>query len=488
MNEFRDPKRDVAEAARRIQQALTRLGYCYLTKDGHLVEVTFSRLGLVEDKYGLLEVDTSRLPPRVNVARLVHPDTLHHLTAVVGKPVKKLNTTGLTYCVILKPQPRKPLPRRVELDLNSRSPGDYMIPIGEGREGPVWRSLLDTSHILVGGESRSGKSTWLNAMLVSLLTAHGPEELQLALIDPKTVEFLAYRGIPHLLADVATEVEEATTVTEVLVAEMERRQALFTALMARNLATYNAQADESLPLVVVMVDEVTDIALLAGLHSPFYTNLIRLASKAGSFGIVLVLATQNPKAEVLNTLIRGNCSTRIAFRVVTPEHSRTILGIGGAQDLPQSIRGRMLARLEAQPVELQGYLVTDQVIRTVTDRLRAQPPSPLSPGEAQLVLYALHYLDGRFKIRELSKAFPQFSYRRIKDFSQRWQQRGWLVAGPTRADSKAVTSELARLAAITLTKGSPPDRNPGHTVTRDTGGHTTVEMVTRRSPQEKTEA
>jgi len=451
---LRDPGREVAEAARRVQQALTQLGHCYLTRDGRLVEVTFSRLGLVGDKYGLLEMDTTRLPPRVNVARLVHPDTLHHLTAVVGKPVKKLNTTGLTYCVVLKPQPRKQLPRRVELDMNTRPPGKYMIPIGEGRKGPVWRSLLDTSHILIGGESRSGKSTWLNAMLISLLNAHGPDELRLALIDPKTVEFLLYHGIPHLFTTVATEVEEATTVTEMLIAEMERRQALFTAVMARHLAGYNAQANELLPLVVTVVDEVTDIALLAGLHSPFYTNLIRLASKAGSFGIVLVLATQNPKAEVLNTLIKGNCSTRIAFRVTTPEHSRVILGVGGAQDLPQTVRGRMLARLDAQPVELQGYLATDEVIRAATDRLRAQPPSPLSLKEAQLVLYALHYLGGLFKVRELSEAFP-ISYRRIATLSQRWEQRGWLLPGATRQESKAVSSELVRLAEVALS-GWPP--------------------------------
>ncbi|MBC7249302.1 MAG: DNA translocase FtsK [Anaerolineae bacterium] len=467
-----DPKQEVAEAARRVQQALTRLGHCYLTKDGRLVEVGFSRLGVVGEQYGLLEVDTTRLPPRVNVARLVHPDTLHHLTAVVGKPVKRLNTTGLTYCVVLKPSPRKRLPKRIELDLTTRPAGEYMVPIGEGREGPVWRSLLDTSHVLIGGESRSGKSTWLNAMLVSLLNVYGPDSLRLALVDPKSVEFVAYRGIPHLLTGVATEVDDATAVTEALIAEMERRQSLFTAIMARNLVSYNAKADEPLPLVIAVIDEVTDIALQAGLRSPFYTNLIRLASKAGSFGIVLVLATQNPKAEVLNTLIRGNMSTRIAFRVATPEHSRVILGVGGAQNIPQTIRGRMMARLDARPVELQGYLVDDDVVKAITNRLRAQPPSPLSTEEAQLVLYAMHYLDGLFKIRELHEAFPGLSYRRIKRISQRWERRGWLRPGSTRRDSKVVTPELAQVANVTLANQlcgvgpRPKSRSHGHT------GHT----------------
>jgi len=163
-----------------------------------------------------------------------------------------------------------------------------------------------------------------------------------------------------------------------------------------------------------------------------------------------LLATQNPKAEVLNTLIRGNMSTRIAFRVATPEHSRVILGVSGAQNIPQTIRGRMMARLDARPVELQGYLVDDDVVKAITNRLRAQPPSPLPVEEAQLVLYAMHCLDERFKIRELHEAFPGLSYRRIKNVSQRFERRGWLTPGVTRRDSKVVTPELARLANITL--------------------------------------
>ena len=111
-----------------------------------------------------------------------------------------------------------------------------------------------------------------------------------------------------------------------------------------------------------MIDEVSDIALQCGLRSAFYKNLIRLSSKGAAFGLILVLATQNPKAEVLNTLIRGNMSTRIAFRVSSVEHSRTILGLGGAQKLPRTIRGRMLARLDESLVELQGFYVSDEAV------------------------------------------------------------------------------------------------------------------------------
>ena len=148
-------------------------------------------------------------------------------------------------------------------------------------------------------------------------------------------------------------------------------------VFARNLLTYNERvaqrgSDEAaLPLILVVIDEVSDIALQCGLRSAFYKNLIRLSSKGAAFGLILVLATQNPKAEVLNTLIRGNMSTRIAFRVSSAEHSRTILGTGGAQKLPRTIRGRMLARLDESLVELQGFYVSDEAVLALAQRWAA---------------------------------------------------------------------------------------------------------------------
>jgi hypothetical protein len=448
-NELRDPRWEVTEAARRIRQALTRMGLCYATKDGHLVEVSYSRVGLVGHEYGLLEVDLQRLPRKVTVNKLVHRDTLHHLTAVVGKPVKKLNTTGLTYCVVLRPTPKKRLPKRVGLDIDTRPPGEYMIPIGQGHKGAVWRSLLDTSHILVGGESRSGKSTWLNSMLAALLNTYSADDVNLVIIDPKGVEFTAYAGIPHLATSIAEESKQSGEVTDWLMGEMSRRRRLFAGCFARNLVSYNSRVRERLPLIVTVIDEVTDIALQCGLRSRFYTNLIRLASKAGSFGIVLVLATQNPKAEVLNTLIRGNLSTRIAFRVATPGHSRTILGTKGAEDLPREIRGRMLARLDAGLVELQGFLVTDAEILALVQRLGGGPVClRLEPIERDLVAYAVERLDGGFKIGALARAFAddeRTSAWRIRKLAERWEQEGLLTKPAHAAAPRRITPRLLSL-------------------------------------------
>jgi hypothetical protein len=401
-----------------------------------------------------------RLPPRVRIDKLVDRETLHHLTAVVGKPVHKLNTTGLTYCVELKPQPVRRLPQTAPLNLNARNArpeGRYLIPVGQSTEGPEWRSLLDTSHILVGGESRSGKSTWLNAMLVALLTTHTPDELRLALIDPKGVEFTPYDGLPHLVRPVAIAPHTASAVTSWLVDEMDRRRELFAGVYARNLETYNERARQRgadpLPLLLVVIDEVSDIALQCGLRSAFYKSLIRLSSKGAAFGLILVLATQNPKAEVLNTLIRGNMSTRIAFRVSSVEHSRTILGQGGAQELPRTVRGRMLARLDDAMVRLQGFYVPDDAVLAVARRWVERSQPELTPDERALVAYALAELDGAFPIGRLYAQFKgQISHRQLIKLGRRWEGRGWLSTPASVTEPRRITDSLRGALA-----GSEPD-------------------------------
>jgi hypothetical protein len=452
-----DPKFEVYEAAERIRNALTRLGYCYRTKNDDLIEISYRQLGVVSDQYGVLEVDVQRLPPRVSIAKLTHPNTIHHLKAVVGKPVHKLNTTGLTYCIELQPRHKQRLPSKIELDLRTRPSGAFMIPIGQNKQDAEWRSLFETSHILVGGESRSGKSTWLNAMLIALLSTYTPREFQLALIDPKGVEFTPFDGIPHLVKPVAINPRKASEVTGWLVAEMDRRRDLFAGVFARNLATYNQRAAKldapTLPLILVVIDEVSDIALQAGLKSAFYKNLIQLSSKGAAFGLIMVLATQNPKAEVLNTLIRGNMSTRIAFRVTTSEHSRTILGLPGAHKLPRTIRGRMMARMEGALVELQGFHVPDEAVLALTRRWAQASGPTLLPIERALVIYAREELDGAFPIKRIYEQFKgQISHRQLVKLGQRWEHNGWLSPPESVVDARRITQELVRLAFQSASK------------------------------------
>ena len=358
---------------RGVRHTLLNRGLYGKRDGGGIHEVSWRRTVLLDD-LGVVafEVDVGRLP--IKIERLLDPAVAHQMQASLGgRRVRVTNSQGLLFSVALGPEePRQGthLPQRVVLDLGGCPPGKYVIPVGQGRSGPVWRSLLETGHILVGGESGSGKSTWLHAMLIALLSVHAPTELQVTLVDPKQVEFQVYRGLPHLLAPVATEANEASAATARLLAELDRRRTCFTEVGARNLVNYRHLTGDPLPLVLLVVDEVTDIALEAGLKSSFYKDLIRLVSKGRAFGLVVVLATQNPKAEVLNTLIRGNMSTRIAFRVATASHSRTILGMCGAEKIPRSVRGRLVARLDRDLEDLQGFDIMDEQVRTLTSQLR----------------------------------------------------------------------------------------------------------------------
>jgi len=441
---------------RGVRHTLLNRGLCRQRKDGSIQEVAWRRTILLDD-LGIVafEVDVQRLP--VKIEQLLNPEVAHQMQASLGgRQVKVTNSRGLLFGIKLEPEEPKPkvrLPRRISPDANDRPEGDFLIPFGVSENGPVWRSLQDTSHILVGGESGSGKSTWLNAMLIALLEAHTPQELQVAIVDPKEVEFQTYRGVLHLFAPVATEVDDATALTARLLEEIDRRRALFTSIGARNLRAYNRRADKPLPRLLLVVDEVTDIALQAGLKSQFYKDLIRLVSKGRAFGLVVVLATQNPKAEVLNTLIRGNMSTRIAFRVVTAEHSRVILGQGGAQNLPRTIRGRMLARLDGEPVTLQGFFVSNDETTALTARLRSEPVQILSDLERALVTFAVQQLDGRFIVNRLTAAFKeQTTHYQIQQLAKRWEARGWLTAPAHATDARRVTEELLGLA-LSLMKG-----------------------------------
>lgn len=458
-----DQERYLTGLFRGVCHTLHNRGLYQQRRDGSIREVAWKRTLLFPD-LGVVafQVDTMRLP--VKIERLVDPDVAHQIqTSLGGRRVVVTNSRGLAFGVALEPEEPKPkarLPRRAVLDLEARPQGAHLIPIGQGTEGPLWVSLLTAGHILVGGESGSGKSTWLNAMLVALLHYHSPGELRVAIADPKQVEFMAYRGIPHLFAPVATEVDEATALTARVLAELERRMALFARAGAKNLAAYNRRAYESLPLLLLVIDEVTDIALEAGLKSSFYQNLIRLVSKGRAFGLSVILATQNPKAEVLNTLIRGNLSTRIAFRVTTADHSKTILGLSGAQNLPRTIRGRLpfvlgpkdpgLARLAGAPVTLQGFYVADEEIAALTARLRSEPFQTLTGQERAMVRYACEELGGAFDHRRVAAGFDEASEWQVRKLAERWEREGLLAPAENTSQGRVprqVTGELAALAA-----------------------------------------
>jgi hypothetical protein len=448
-----DVKAATREAARLIRQGLTQLGHCYQTKDGGLVEVSFASVQFVEDAYALVEVDTRRLPPRVTISKLVHPETLHHLTAVVGKPVKRLNTTGLTYCVALKPQRKQRLPRLVELDLTHRPTGDYVIGFGLSREGEVWKPLEKLRHIVVAGSTDSGKSAFLRSLLYQLCKSSGPVELYLT--DMEGLTFAAFEGVPQLAHPIAESVEDATQIAFRLVQEMERRAALYqaTGRFPEKLSEYHAAIANNppipniqypisiLPWIVAIFDEFTALMDEAGKRSDLYRLVGQLAMRGRKYGITLVFAGQDFKADLLGTRITNQLRTRVQFACATAYQSQVVLGKSGAEKI--TTPGRALVSFGGKIIEVQTFWVDKERVLG----LRREPISPLSGDEQELVHYALEHLGGKFNIHDLAEAFKgRVSQRRIEQLSRAWEARGWLVAGPTRADGKTISEELRELA------------------------------------------
>ena len=247
------------------------------------------------------------------------------------------------------------------------------IPFALGRDvsGKAWISdLSKMPHMLVAGATGSGKSVCLNVLLVSLLYGFGPDDLKLVMIDPKRVELQVYNGIPHLVTPVITETEKAVNALKWGLREMNRRFDLLAKFGARDIASYNSRAEERLPFLVFIIDEMADLMVTA-MHE-VEGPIVRLAQMARAVGIHLVLATQRPSVDVLTGLIKANVPARFAFAVASSTDSRTILDTVGAEKLLG--RGDMLFQTSdmSSPKRVQGAFVSDDEISRVVEFLKSK--------------------------------------------------------------------------------------------------------------------
>jgi S-DNA-T family DNA segregation ATPase FtsK/SpoIIIE len=248
------------------------------------------------------------------------------------------------------------------------------IVIGKDIAGlPVVGSLDKMPHMLVAGQTGSGKSVMINALLTSLLYRNSPSELKLILVDPKQVEMAPYADIPHLLTPVITEPEKCISALKWAVAEMERRYRTLAENKKRNITEYNnVMKEEGMPYIVIVIDELADLMMMAA--RDVEALIVRIAQKARAVGIHLVLATQRPSVDVITGLIKANVPARIAFTVASQVDSRTIIDGVGAEKLLGM--GDMLFSTSdmPKPKRVQGALITDEETNAVTDFLRMQRP------------------------------------------------------------------------------------------------------------------
>lgn len=268
---------------------------------------------------------------------------------------------------------------------------------------PVIVDLAKMPHLLVAGTTGSGKSVGINAMILSMLFKSTPDQVRMIMIDPKMLELSVYDGIPHLLTPVITDMKDAANGLRWCVAEMERRYKLMSALGVRNLAGFNKKVEEarkvgkpimdplwqpdpmlleeeqsapeleSLPCIVVIVDELADMMMVVG--KKVEELIARIAQKARAAGIHLVLATQRPSVDVLTGLIKANIPTRVAFMVQSKVDSRTILGEGGAEQLLGHGDMLLLPPGGGVATRVHGAFVSDEEVhRVVADwKQRGEP-------------------------------------------------------------------------------------------------------------------
>jgi len=268
------------------------------------------------------------------------------------------------------------LRKMIESDVVRGNDSKLVVSLGLDVSGkPIIADLGRMPHVLIAGQTGSGKSVCINTFLATLLFRASPSEVKLILVDPKRVEMTSYNGIPHLLSPVIVEPEKVVSALRWVLTEMERRYKIFAQAGVRNIDGYNEMSGfQALPYIVLVVDELADIMLFAPVEVE--DSITRIAQMSRATGIHMILATQRPSVDVITGLIKANIPCRVAFAVSSQVDSRVILDTQGAEKLLG--RGDMLylPPEQAKPMRIQGAFVSDREISSLTTFIKNQGVSP----------------------------------------------------------------------------------------------------------------
>lgn len=348
--------------------------------NAHIIRTTFQNFDIE------VEMEGANIGPSVTQYTLRPPTgvKLTKITALENNLALDLAATSIRMeapipgkrAVGIEVPNRKPALVRLSSILQSRewkeAGGSLTFAIGKDIVGKaVVADLATMPHLLVAGQTGSGKSVMINDILTSLLYRNSPSDLKLILVDPKQVELTPYNDVPHLLTPVIHEPERTISALKWSVAEMERRLRTMAEVGKRNIEEYNKlKPGEKMPYVVIVIDELSDLMMMAA--RDVEALIVRIAQKARAAGIHLILATQRPSVNVITGLIKANVPARIAFTTVSQVDSRTIIDQMGAEKLLG--KGDMLYTTSSMPapVRVQAAYVDDIEIGKVNDFIREQ--------------------------------------------------------------------------------------------------------------------
>jgi S-DNA-T family DNA segregation ATPase FtsK/SpoIIIE len=389
-----DPPEQAAGYSNETLEALSRLVELKLADFGVQVDVIAVHPGPVITRFelqpaaGIKSAQISNLAK--DLARGLSVISVRVVEVIPGKPTIGLEIPNASRQVVY-------LSEILRSEAYDRSSSALTLALGKSIGGkPVVADVGRMPHLLVAGTTGSGKSVALNAMILSLLYKATPEQVRLIMIDPKMLELSVYDDIPHLLTPVVTDMKEAANALRWCVAEMERRYRLMATAGVRNLAGFNRKVKEaadsgkplkdpfwqpnpldpdakaphleSLPYIVVVIDEFADMMMIVG--KKIEELIARLAQKARAAGIHLILATQRPSVDVITGLIKANIPARIAFQVSSRIDSRTILDQMGAEQLLGHGDMLYLPPGSALPERIHGAFVDDHEVHAVVKYLK----------------------------------------------------------------------------------------------------------------------
>lgn len=265
-----------------------------------------------------------------------------------------------------------PIKRILESDEMALKKSKLSVTLGLDVAGkPVIADIGKMPHVLIAGQTGSGKSVCVNTFLASILFRASPSEVKFIMVDPKRVELTGYNDIPHLLSPVIVETDKVLSALRWLTREMDRRYELFAQAGARNIDTYNEMSGfQALPYIVLLIDELADVMLLAPVEVE--DAITRIAQMSRAVGIHMVLATQRPSVNVITGLIKANIPTRIAFAVSSQIDSRVIMDTQGAEKLLGKGDMLFLPPDQAKPARIQGAFINDEEVKKLVNFIKNQ--------------------------------------------------------------------------------------------------------------------